>query len=275
MNIFVTGGTGFIGSHFVNAANKAGHAVFALKRQSSEPVVAVDDNIKWIIGSLEHIDYKIFDRIDVLVHLASYGVSPKPADWDNCIMVNCYQSSNLIQMAYRHGVRKFLITGTFAEYGYSGYKYDFIPPDAPLDPIGPYPTSKVMYYKLLRGYYNQHTDNHIFYGRLFSVFGDGQFEDNFFPQLKNAALAGKDFKMTQGEQIRDFIEVSEVCNKLIAAINNMESKGFITKNIASGDPTTLINFAQNRWKKWNAKGNLLVGALPYRENEVMRYVPEL
>ena len=35
MKLFVTGGTGFIGSHFINYAHKAGHEVVALKRVNS------------------------------------------------------------------------------------------------------------------------------------------------------------------------------------------------------------------------------------------------
>ena len=34
-------------------------------------------------------------------------------------------------------------------------------------------------------------------------------------------------------------------------------------------------FAEHWWKNWDAKGRLLPGALPYRDNEVMRYVPEV
>jgi hypothetical protein len=38
---------------------------------------------------------------------------------------------------------------------------------------------------------------------------------------------------------------------------------------------TILEFAQRWWDKWDAIGRLMPGAIPYRPNEVMRYVPEL
>ncbi|MEI8283803.1 MAG: hypothetical protein WCG52_02325, partial [bacterium] len=49
----------------------------------------------------------------------------------------------------------------------------------------------------------------------------------------------------------------------------------VVANIGTGHPQTIRSFAEHWWKKWDAKGKLLPGALPYRDNEVMRYVPEV
>lgn len=46
-------------------------------------------------------------------------------------------------------------------------------------------------------------------------------------------------------------------------------------NLGLGKPQTVLEFAQNIWKEQGAKGQLLPGALPYRDGEVMRYVPEV
>lgn len=43
-------------------------------------------------------------------------------------------------------------------------------------------------------------------------------------------------------------------------------------NLSSGHPITIRAFAEGWWKEWEAKGNLLFGAVPYRSGEVMRYV---
>jgi hypothetical protein len=45
------------------------------------------------------------------------------------------------------------------------------------------------------------------------------------------------------------------------------------RNVGSGRPTRIADFARHWWKLFEAKGTLQVGALPYRPNEVMRYVP--
>jgi len=49
----------------------------------------------------------------------------------------------------------------------------------------------------------------------------------------------------------------------------------LVANVGTGHPQTLLGFAEHWWKNWDAKGRLLPGALPYRDNEVMRYVPEV
>jgi len=46
-------------------------------------------------------------------------------------------------------------------------------------------------------------------------------------------------------------------------------------NIGSGKPLSVHNFCSYWWKKWDAKGELIIGAVPYKKNEVMRYVPEI
>jgi len=46
-------------------------------------------------------------------------------------------------------------------------------------------------------------------------------------------------------------------------------------NIASGHPVSLRGFASEWWSRWNANGSLRCGGVPYRQGEVMRYVPEV
>ncbi len=81
--------------------------------------------------------------------------------------------------------------------------------------------------------------------------------------------------MTPGEQVRDFIPVSDVVEAFADALREMPRKGsFRVGNIGSGQPKSLRDFALEWWGRWEAKGRLLFGALPYRANEVMRYVPQ-
>jgi len=49
----------------------------------------------------------------------------------------------------------------------------------------------------------------------------------------------------------------------------------LVANVGTGHPQTLLGFAEHWWKKRGATGKLLPSALPYRDSEVMRYVPEV
>jgi hypothetical protein len=47
----------------------------------------------------------------------------------------------------------------------------------------------------------------------------------------------------------------------------------VIRNVGTGKPQTIRQFAERWWEVWGAKGKLLPGALPYRQYEVMRCVP--
>ena len=49
----------------------------------------------------------------------------------------------------------------------------------------------------------------------------------------------------------------------------------ITQNLGTGLPQSLRDFANKIWLEYNATGKLHLGALPYRQNEIMRYVPKI
>lgn len=276
MNIFVTGGTGFIGSHFLQYALAKGHNIVAIKRRKSHTKELFNKKIKWLEKDFDNVSKDDFSDIDALVHLASSGVTPQPASWEECFDFNVNKSVALTMKAIQAGVKRFVITGSYAEYGKSGLHFDFIPTDAPLEPTDIYAASKAsssIAFKALALIENVE----MIYLRLFSVFGEGQNENNFWPSLKKAAMSGDDFKMTKGEQIRDFINVLDVVKQIeiYCRKNDVKSGEMLIENVASGKPVTLKEFAEYWWIKWEARGTINYGAIPYRKNEQMRYVPKV
>ncbi len=274
MKLFVTGATGFIGSHFLNAALAAGHDVIALRRPHSQPRVPLLREPQWLEKRLADIVFADVAGCEALVHLAAQGVTPQPATWDDCFRVNVVETLHLVEMATHAGLHRVVVSGSYAEYGRAGLRFDPIPPDAPLEPTDPYAASKAASSIALAALSRVKKIELVYY-RLFSVFGDGQCEGNFWPQLRRAALDGKDFPMTAGTQVRDFIPVEAVAVKLLAACTRTDVKQGqpLVLNLASGKPVSLRAFAETWWKLFEAKGQLLPGAVPTRPNEVERYVP--
>ena len=142
MKIFLTGGTGFIGSHFIRRALERGHQVYALRRKGSVTSIPLEKDPQWIEGSMSELDFADLPEFDVFVHFAACGLDPKVASWDECFSVNVTHSLQLWLRAIESGVTRFVICGSCLEYGLSGQHYDFIPTDAPLLPTGPYHASK-------------------------------------------------------------------------------------------------------------------------------------
>lgn len=276
MKIFLTGGTGFIGSHFINDAHKDGHEMVVLKRISSQPRIEISKDPVWITGQLDRNFKREFDGCDVLVHLAAHSTNEPYDTLENCLYWNLTASLKLIRQAIASGVNKFVIAGSCFEYGQSGERYDYIPTDAPLEPTSSYSVSKAAATLALRQLCIEYSIQLQFL-RIFQVFGEGENKNRLWPSLRKAALAGEDFPMTKGEQIRDFIPVSDVSKKFVGALSFTDIEPGLPKtvNVGSGNPQTILNFSEFWWKKWKAKGKLLPGALPYRDNEVMRFVPYL
>jgi nucleoside-diphosphate-sugar epimerase len=276
MHIFLTGGTGFIGSHFINAAHAAGHKITALRRTTeSRPRIPLLQEPAWLTKSMKQVTPADLNGADAFVHLAAHGVTPQPSTWESAFEANLNESMHLTRTAIEAGVEIFIIGGTCSEYGKSAERYDEIPADAPLEPIGPYATSKAAF-SLAASALCREAATKTAILRIFTVFGEGQFEKNFWPSLRKAALSGGDFPMTRGEQIRDFISVQETAARFLSELENplMTPGNPLVLNVGTGEPQTLRDFAGLWWRKWDAKGKLLFGELPYRDGEVMRYVPK-
>ena len=280
MNIFLTGGTGFIGSHFLKISLSSGHDVTALKRnQKSAAKIILKEEPNWLVKSFDEVVEFDFENIDVLVHLAAHSANVPYDSLLNCIKFNVEVPLKLFEKAVKAGVNNYIVAGSCFEYGRSGERYDFIPVDAPLEPTQTYPASKALSSIAFHQFAFQNQVN-LNYLRIFQVYGEGEAETRLWPSLEKAALSGDDFPMTKGEQVRDFMEVSEVAkcflNEAEQLVDSKKKEGqFLVKNLGSGYPQSILEFSQHWWSKWQPKGKLLVGALPYREGEVMRYVPKI
>jgi len=277
MRLFVTGGTGFIGSHFLNAALSAGHEVVALRRSpASQPRIPLEKQPDWLEKTMPEVGPEDFAACDAIVHLAAVGVSPQKATWEELFRVNVAESLRLWLVAAEAGVPRFVICGSCFEYGGSSERYEFIPPDAPLEPVTGYGASKAAASVAARALARERKLALVLL-RPFQFFGDGQHDSNFWPSLRAAALEGRDFPMTEGNQVRDYLPVEEVASAFLDAATGLSvlpGEPFV-RNVGSGKAQTLAKFAEHWWRQWGASGRLLKGAVPYRASEVMRYVPKV
>ena len=274
MKLFVTGGTGFIGSHFLQQAMAAGHDVRALRRPGSRPRIPLTVEPEWLEVPFDRLEPRHFDDIEAVVHFAAHSANVPYDTLENCLHWNVTVSLRMAERAFQAGVKFFVFAGSCFEYGRSGACYEFIPVTAPLEPTQSYPASKAAASVAAIGFAAEKCVR-LTILRPFQVFGEGEQATRLWPSLRRAALAGEDFPMTLGEQIRDFILVEQVAAAFLQTLTRTDlGPGEpIIENIGTGNPQTLRAFAEHWWRVWEAKGRLLPGTLPYRENEVMRYVP--
>lgn len=276
MKLFITGGTGFVGSHLLQQALAAGHQVLALRRPASQPCLKLDAEPTWLDGALDADWSAALQGVDALLHLASHTPNPPYAPLADCLYWNVVAALKLAEQARLAGVRRFIVAGSCFEYGPAAAQYERIPTDAPLRPSLSYPTSKAAA-SLAFGGFARETGIALQILRIFQVYGEGEQAGRLWPSLKRAALAGEDFAMTAGEQQRDFIEVGEVAKAFLAALaaDDVQPGAPRVRHVASGRAQTLRGFAEFWWAHWGATGRLLPGAVPYRTGEMMRLLPAM
>lgn len=271
MKIFLTGGTGFVGSHFLQQALAQGHEVLAQRRPGSQTRVELAQQPQWVDGALDGDFREHLAGVDVLVHLASHTPNPPYDTLDRCLYWNVFASLQLARQAVEQGVRKIIVAGSCFEYGRAAERVAALDTDTPLEPTLSYPTSKAAASIAFLGLARE-LDLQLQLLRIFQVYGEGEQATRLWPSLRAAALAGRDFPMSLGEQVRDFIAVEEVARQFVQALDfhGCSPGEPVLAHVASRQPQTLAAFAQHWWKHWGASGRLLPGAVPYRKNEIMR-----
>lgn len=275
MNIALTGGTGFIGSHFLNQSLAAGHTVRALRRSPlSKPRIPIHQQPEWLDRQLDEVKAEELRGCDVLVHLAAHTGNVPYDSLANCLRWNLIAVLVLFEQARLAGIERFVVAGSCFEYGRNGEQYEAIPSDAPLAPTNSYAASKASASIALCQWAEEHQFS-LDILRVFHVYGEGEPETRFWPSLKRAAQGGQDFPMTQGEQIRDFLSVQDAALIFLkrAILSSSSTPGVNVFNVGSGNPLTLKSFAGKCWSELSGKGDLLIGNEAYRDREVMRFSP--
>jgi len=240
--ILITGSTGFVGRQVVH--NLAAFDVYltVIVREGKQTLFADDPFVDRVITTLdlfsETADWweDVLHGIDTVVHVAWYA---EPGLYLNSLKnFECLQGTlNMAKGAAQAGVRRFVGIGTCVEYDLS---CGILSADTPLKPITPYAGAKAAVYMALSQWMPAN-DVEFLWCRLFYLYGEGEDSRRLVPYLRAKLAAGEPAELTSGNQIRDFIDVTEA-GKMIAEATIGEVVGPI--NICSGIPVTVKQFAE-------------------------------
>jgi nucleoside-diphosphate-sugar epimerase len=219
------------------------------------------------------LPYSCRSGCDVLMHLASHTPNPPYAELGECLYWNVTAAMALAEQALEVGIEDYVVAGSCFEYGHAAYHTDLLAPDTPLEPSLSYPTSKAAASIAFTGWARE-KGLRLKVIRIFQTYDPGEGEKRLWPALCRAAEAGEDFRMTAGDQLRDFIRVEDVARCFVASLplDAIEKGVPLITHAATGKLQTLLEFSTAIWRDQGATGKLDAGALPYRHNEMMRVI---
>ena len=251
MKIAVTGATGFIGQHVINA----------LKNTDAEIITVSRNNTADVMMDISNVTYEVLGCPDVLIHLAWDGLP-------NYKSLHHFETELPKQYAFLKslidaGLKKLVVTGTCFEYGMQSGGLSV---NHPIQPTNPYGYAKAALHQQLT-FLQQNTPFQLSWTRLFYLYGVGQAPSSLYSQLKLAIQHGdKVFNMSGGEQLRDFLAV-EQASEQIAQLALSNHNGTI--NICSGKPISVRRLVEN-WRG-SADIELNLGYYPYPDYEPMAF----
>lgn len=253
MNILVTGGAGFIGSHVADACISSGHSIFIIDDLSMGKREYLNSNAKFL--KMDIRDEKVQEvfqkeKFDVLIHhAAQMDVRKSVEDPLFDASINILGTLNLLENCQSSGVRKFIFASTGgAIYG----EQDYFPADEthPVRPCSPYGVSKLSIEKYLNYYHVVYGLNYICL-RYANVYGPRQNphgEAGVVAIFTSKMLAGEQPVINgDGKQTRDYVYVEDVVKANLSALSYNDSGIF---NIGTGIETD-VNQLFNMLKEYS------------------------
>ena len=167
-----------------------------------------------------------------------------------------------LRAVVRAGVRHVLVAGTCLEYG---MQCGLLDEDMTAMPTTPYGQAKNNLRQLLQAL-QMDTPFTLQWVRLFYLYGPGQRSGSLLAQLDQAIDAqATSFKMSPGDQLRDYLRVDEAARRIAVLINRPDIHGII--NCCDGKPTSVLQFVERRIKERGANIQLETGSFSYPEYE--------
>lgn len=251
MNIFVTGGAGYIGSATAEALIQAGHSVTVYDSLVTGHRGAVPAGAKFIHASLDdsHALAEALTSIkyDAIMHFAAFieaGESMK--DPGKFFRNNFTNSLQLMETAVKAGVKKMVFSSTAAVYQSSE---EPLTEESTLGPTNVYGHTKLMTEQAMEWYrsiYGLHFAVLRYFNACGALPGRGeahQPESHLIPRVLDIALGraesatiyGTDYPTPDGTCIRDYIHIGDLVSAHVLALGTLDKRDKMVFNVGSGN----------------------------------------
>ena len=271
--IIVAGGSGFIGANLISDLISKGNQVISISKSISKIKRRVKKATYLFHDLKKPIEKNLLEKftdIDYIINCSGYIDHRNFRDNGEEIYYDHFKSLiSLANLAIDLKVKTFVHLGSSDEYGKS---------KSPLkesfreSPISPYALAKLSSTHFLQQCFREGILNTVIL-RPFLIFGEMQSKDRFLPYLIDNCLKDNKFKVTKGDQIRDFLYIKDFNQALIKTLDNKKAYGEVI-NIASGMPIAIkdVIYLVTRIL---GKGKPVLGGIEYRKSESMELYADI
>ncbi len=277
MNILVTGGAGFIGSHICRKLLSDGHAVTliddfndyydpAIKRAN---VAAMGGVVKVVEGDIRDRDRvrSLFadGKFDAVIHIAARaGVRPSVKDPQLYIDTNITGTHHLLEASRQNGVGRFLFASSSSVYGLAKtvpFSEDLALPQT----LSPYAATKLAGEQLC-GNYSHLFGLRVVCLRFFTVYGPGQRPDLAIHKFTDAIHKGLPIpQYGDGSTRRDYTYIDDIVQGVMGALQ-YNGALFDIFNLGENQTITLTELIQEIEKALGKKA--LIERLPEQQGDM-------
>ncbi|MBI3378850.1 MAG: NAD-dependent epimerase/dehydratase family protein [Nitrospirae bacterium] len=269
--ILIVGGTGFIGRHLAVRCLKDTHFVTCIGLSAGKSFSKDMEFIHADISDKKQLQAVLRDKsFDYVFNLGGYIDHTAYFKGGRRLIESHFIGlMNLIDCLNKEELKGFVQIGSSDEYGNAPAPQKEYMRESPISPYSFAKTAASHFIQML-------SNTEGFPGvvlRLFLVYGPGQDEKRFLPQIITAFLRNESVETTGGKQLRDFCYIDDVIDGIIKAAVTDGANGKII-NIASGIPMSIRDMI-NKVAHLIGKGRAVFGARPYRHGENMELFADI
>ncbi|OGD32173.1 epimerase, partial [Candidatus Atribacteria bacterium RBG_16_35_8] len=256
MNILVTGGAGFIGSHLCERLIGLGSNVICIDnfddfydpriKESNILGIAASKYFKLYrsdITDLPRIE-KIFseNKIEMAIHLAARaGVRPSIQNPLLYERVNILGTMNILECCKKYKISKLIFASSSSVYG-GNKKLPFSEEDNVDHPVSPYAATKKACELICYTYYDLYNIA-IYCFRFFTVYGPRQRPEMAIHKFTRLILSGKEIEIYgDGSSSRDYTYIDDVISGIVNSLDRL--KGFEVINLGNSKTVKLIDLVR-------------------------------
>ena len=266
MKVAVTGASGFIGRHVLADLAARPVEIVAATRDATK-LEAWRDRAEIVEMDIAHaLPEQLASLVgaDVLIHMAWEGLPNYKSR--RHFEVELPKQYEFLKNLIERGLAALLVTGTCAEYGMQS---GALSEDLPALPVNSYGFAKDSLRRQM-AFLGDDYSFAITWARLFYMYGDGQPASSLYPQAMAAISRGAaGFDMSGGEQLRDYLLVTEVARLIVELALRRADAGVV--NVCAGHPVSVRRLVESWVTNRGSNIQLNLGRYPYPDYEPLAF----